>query len=438
MSPVYTRDRTRLDVDYVDLTVSGAYGTYGGAQPGVYPVAKEWRRFRDAPHAGLVKGRYPATPCYDQRATVTQTAPLPTSSWTLDGQWTMSSDRLFFHPGWLYDLVWEVEHLASGLNPTLHRMMTSLMTQIPAEVELGNFAIEAKQSLELIPSLVEHWHKLLSMQRVKPPRPPRIGRNGKPLPEKPRRVDPSKPVNPGAPPPDPTKEAADHSLWWQFGAAPLISDLEKLTSLGEAVGQRLERLRTWNGRVVNRRAGPFSVVELPGLRLWHPLWLGSYGTSNTLTYRLESVTSEVRANVRLDSHLEGLDGWEGITAAALAATGLNNPLAVVYNAIPFSFVLDWFTPVGDRLARVGATPIRGRWQLSDWTWSHKLQARFGLRCVHWVSNPWTTNLTAEVLVGHVDVSVYVRDIEFPSFPFSWPLSAGQAGNALALVLTTAS
>lgn len=42
------------------------------------------------------------------------------------------------------------------------------------------------------------------------------------------------------------------------------------------------------------------------------------------------------------------------TVAMLSSLGLLNPLSLAWNLLPFSFVLDWFLPVGSFLAAVGA------------------------------------------------------------------------------------
>lgn len=41
--------------------------------------------------------------------------------------------------------------------------------------------------------------------------------------------------------------------------------------------------------------------------------------------------------------------------AALAQYGINNPAAVAWELIPWSFVVDWFIPVGDYIEQLGAT-----------------------------------------------------------------------------------
>jgi hypothetical protein len=106
-------------------------------------------------------------------------------------------------------------------------------------------------------------------------------------------------------------------------------------------------------------------------------------------------------------------------------------LAVVYEALPFTFVLDWFAPVGDRLQRVGAKPIAGRWDLTDFCWSRLAEAKYELQIDRWVS---TSGVRASYPVGTVTVREFTRDIVFPDFPFNWPLTAGQAELGLALAL----
>ena len=41
--------------------------------------------------------------------------------------------------------------------------------------------------------------------------------------------------------------------------------------------------------------------------------------------------------------------------AALAQYGINNPAAVAWELVPWSFVVDWFIPVGDYIEQLGAT-----------------------------------------------------------------------------------
>lgn len=85
--------------------------------------------------------------------------------------------------------------------------------------------------------------------------------------------------------------------------------------------------------------------------------------------------------------------------AAISQYGLNNPAAVAWELVPYSFVVDWFLPVGDYIEQMGATA--------------------GLK----VSN-FSSTLTADyILVYNNDVSQWARslgltaDTKAPCFVF---------------------
>jgi hypothetical protein len=56
--------------------------------------------------------------------------------------------------------------------------------------------------------------------------------------------------------------------------------------------------------------------------------------------------------------------YEELSAAR--QLGLANPLTIVWERIPFSFVVDWFMPIGSYLSLIGQIPfMKGRWMRSD-------------------------------------------------------------------------
>jgi hypothetical protein len=52
--------------------------------------------------------------------------------------------------------------------------------------------------------------------------------------------------------------------------------------------------------------------------------------------------------------------------AAYRQMGLGNPLSILWERLPWSFVLDWFYPVGTYLELIGQVPLmNGRWMKTD-------------------------------------------------------------------------
>lgn len=117
----------------------------------------------------------------------------------------------------------------------------------------------------------------------------------------------------------------------------------------------------------------------------------------------------------------------------LASLGLSNPLLIAWELVPYSFVVDWFLPVGNWLdgldATVGLNFVRGSTSL--------IQTRSE-------TNQYSSQLSSGSRSGSgsgsdsLDVVIYDRSV-LSSFPLASrpslkdPISAGHAANALALL-----
>lgn len=73
-------------------------------------------------------------------------------------------------------------------------------------------------------------------------------------------------------------------------------------------------------------------------------------TAGSLAWWLRSRTDQYNVFVRLDYHPSSFDYLH-----IPAALGLTNPLSVAWELVPFSFVFDWISPVGDWLSALDAT-----------------------------------------------------------------------------------
>lgn len=116
----------------------------------------------------------------------------------------------------------------------------------------------------------------------------------------------------------------------QYGWNPLMSDV-----LGSC--QYLDALSRGNPPVMNVKATAFdrSVVNNHGT--------GTYGS--TFTHRWDY---RLLASVSLWYELQNP------TLHELASLGLLNPLEIVWELVPYSFVIDWFLPVGSWLSTLDA------------------------------------------------------------------------------------
>jgi hypothetical protein len=129
-------------------------------------------------------------------------------------------------------------------------------------------------------------------------------------------------------------------LNWQLGVKPLIGDIQSLFNLIQNFHKDLDRvLRSQNDPVritTSRDISDTSTItadRIPPTR--------SYDTFLVCTYETlaDSVTVKFVTWVKYDtSHLSDI----ALTCkSALRSIGASNPIQVIWNAIPYSFVVDW-------------------------------------------------------------------------------------------------
>jgi len=219
-------------------------------------------------------------------------------------------------------------------------MFDAFNDQIPANVSIANFIYELKDLKDLLPKLEKN---LLS-----------VAKNG--------------------------------FLSWNFGWKPMISDLKKLAGLMKSIEARLKWLKANYGKPVSIRfhKGNAHSVDVSSIPAWTPNWGGPSG--HIIRYKLEYYYASFAGHGTLVQFLEGLDGPLAKLIAANSALGLDRPLEVFWNAIPYSFVADWFFNIGDILHKVGAQTFTGKWDVSNVTYSWKFNAQVGVYQDYWTSN----------------------------------------------------
>lgn len=147
--------------------------------------------------------------------------------------------------------------------------------------------------------------------------------------------------------------AVNFYLGYMYGLRPIMSDIEG--SL-QAINKRLEAGYSKSTSVRVRRTYDKKVCHDPwDDQIWQQKWT-SYGTMEISVW-LKSV-------YKIDSNIK-----------ALAEVGVTNPLSVVYEMIPYSFVLDWIIPIGDYLSSLDA--LVG---VEDFMWIENYRVREAYTC----------------------------------------------------------
>jgi hypothetical protein len=215
----------------------------------------------------------------------------------------------------------------------------------------------------------------------------------------------------------------------EFQWKPLQGDIEKILTLSTDLWKRLNWLRKNRGKPVKLHYKRLNVgMDDEGFRSWisdqFPYWdegLHFYrnGPEFLLRTRFTPATATCEVNYHascvLLQNLEGLDDNLSVLRSLFGLLGFNNPAKVIWNAIPFSFIADWFLPLGKSLDILAAQPFVGGWDVYNVT--HSIEECFGAtvesKLIHKDSNPANFVSTSEYKDGKISLSRYTRRMGLP-------------------------
>lgn len=257
-------------------------------------------------------------------------------------------------------------------------------------VNLANVAVEARKTVDMIGSLASRLARLLLLVK------------------RGRLLAASKFLFPNT-----AKEMANEWLLFQYGILPLIKDIQGLVDEIKTYASKSRKVRYVATATYDiKEREDFSTTS--GIKS-----VGYYSSTGKLVvkYRLEATVT--------DKVLEDLNRL-GITNLATGA----------WEAIPFSFVVDWFLPIGNFLNRLDA--LQG-WTVSNVTMTtfSKVKHKYVRHIGGTSSDGWTWE---DATIGwELDNVECKREIlsSLPSMPFpsfKSPLSTLHIANAIALLI----
>lgn len=242
------------------------------------------------------------------------------------------------------------------------------------------------------------------------------------------------------------RKAANANLWYQFGLRPFIQDCVQIQENLVSLEAKVEKLLLDEGKLRIRHYSQSltNVVKLrnDGTEV-EVYWNDSY--KNQLSRKdswLERPTYHATVSYRAD--VSELKGFMGTVRGYISALGLDRITATIWEAIPFSFLVDWFVDVGSFLDGIdeklfGALPIL----ISDFSHSVKFEYQTSITWRCWVTQSLpgsTPKVFAQAPIGIQSTKYYERRAngEYPSLvdlQSARSLTLNQVGLAASLVLS---
>jgi hypothetical protein len=154
------------------------------------------------------------------------------------------------------------------------------------------------------------------------------------------------------------KELATVHLEWSFGIKPFISDLQSIYKTLKSLKKNCKEITDHAGLVENRHYSsqiPFpGSSELNGTISRFPIMENTSdvdlsGISVSYVITLSQIDKGEHATCRYSYSVPYLSEFESTVGKYLDAFGVSFDAAIIWNAIPFSFVVDWFINVGEWL-----------------------------------------------------------------------------------------
>lgn len=216
-----------------------------------------------------------------------------------------------------------------------------------------------------------------------------------------------------------SKTASNNLLAFEFGVKPFISDIKNIVNMADSVSKRLKHLIAYQ-RKTSHLTFERDVKSDEDYSFFRNIESidNHYvaGNVNGLVFKRISGSTHFQVGASLYQDLQDLEDANSQLKALLATGGFNHPARVVWNAIPYSFVVDWFFSVGKLLDTLSVQPFGGEWSVTNVGYSIKSEASYSVKAVlaNYPSH-YDDPFRAGSQIGTVRVKRYIRKRGFPAF-----------------------
>jgi hypothetical protein len=227
---------------------------------------------------------------------------------------------------------------------------------------------------------------------------------------------------------------SDSYLQYKFNFAPLLSDIAGLQRALSKVEKRLRMLINESMELQTKHFR-FKFREYPnkGTSLAYELSGGNYypalkGCTSKTEVQWDS--SEFCVTVQYQYDWPVHRGWHANILALLDSIGVNLNPQIVWNAIPWSFVVDWVANVGKFLSQFTIHNLEPKINIRHYCWSIKRRRVFYSNLVVGANTIGLPYWAEGVSMPTVVETAYRRKVTWPSY--SWIQTSGLSPTEVAL------
>jgi len=230
-----------------------------------------------------------------------------------------------------------------------------------------------------------------------------------------------------------SKTVGNNFLAFEFGVLPFVSDIKAILAISDSVDKRIKHLLETQGHSTNlsfERDLPIAEDFFFNISFEDPQDFGDSG--NRYRFKRTGAKAHFHCGGKLFQDLSDLSDSMAKLKGLAASGGFNHPARVIWNAIPYSFVVDWFFHVGKLLDSLTVQPFGGTYEVTDVSYSVKTEA------IYIVTQEMhgTQYVPGDNQVGKVLAKSYERKVGFPAsslFLTDANLSPTQQALALAML-----
>lgn len=207
------------------------------------------------------------------------------------------------------------------------------------------------------------------------------------------------------------------NLFWQFALMPTIKDVKDILDRVNNLEKRIQQLireankvqtRHYTCPITDRIVLPADIVRANvAYSADQPGW----GMREETRWFTEP---RYHASMRFNYDCTSIQGLLGTLRAKLNAFGVDRLISSLWEAIPYSFVVDWFVNVGKMLESLESTLVSDLFPIRILDFCHSVKYKYTTRLIHNQGQLGTPHLRiSDILLYEKSVTRYIRRREAP-------------------------